>query len=265
MDSGPPVDASDSGDAGPSVTGMKIVSQYDAGLRAAPGDALPLLVVFTLSDGTTRNLPAGVSLSWTAPGTIAAQDPTNPNPTPEVPEAGAQPTAFYVSNNYRPDHPGVLFVTDPGTVADASVPVAVTVGDAGSVSAVVDILPAPVGDATRGQTLFQTVLKCANCHGQTAAGSPPIDGGDGALEYGYGGDIYPYPAPGLNDEPGNLASDPAWSAGLLGMAAQADMDNMGVALRAPMPTFMGKLNAAGQTLGAQDFADIYAFLKTQTQ
>ena len=36
------------------------------------------------------------------------------------------------------------------------------------------------------------------------------------------------------------------------------MDNQGVALRAPMPDWLH------QPLGTQDFADMYAFLKTQT-
>jgi hypothetical protein len=103
----------------------------------------------------------------------------------------------------------------------------------------------------------------------TGAGSPPVDGGK-SPQYklpSTGGSLYPYPAPGLNDAPdsGNLATDPTWSAGLLGMAAQADMDNHGVALRAPMPTFFMASDGtgSGKTLGAQDFADIYAWLATQ--
>ena len=77
---------------------------------------------------------------------------------------------------------------------------------------------------------------------------------------------FPYPAPGLNDvaDSGNLASDPAWSAPLLGMAAQADMDNRGVALRAPMAQWTGKLDPSKTPINAQDFANIYAWLKTQT-
>jgi hypothetical protein len=49
------------------------------------------------------------------------------------------------------------------------------------------------------------------------------------------------------------------------VAAQADMDDNGVALRKPMPDELGKKNADGGTVSAQDFAHIYAFLKAQTQ
>jgi hypothetical protein len=48
------------------------------------------------------------------------------------------------------------------------------------------------------------------------------------------------------------------------MAAHADIDNNGVALRIPMPEFFDGKDGLGGTLGAQDFADIYAWLKTQT-
>jgi hypothetical protein len=62
----------------------------------------------------------------------------------------------------------------------------------------------------------------------------------------------------------NVAADPAWNAALLGMAIQADIDNAGVALRPPMPDFFqATTDDAGTTLRAQDFADIYAWLKTQ--
>jgi hypothetical protein len=107
----------------------------------------------------------------------------------------------------------------------------------------------------------------------TAGGSPPVDAGEAGVEYqlpiGPGGELFPYPAPPLSntttDAGPNLAADPTWSAGLLGMAAQADIDNDGVALRPPMPTFFDTSDGTGKNLGAQDFADIYAWLKTQTQ
>jgi hypothetical protein len=77
---------------------------------------------------------------------------------------------------------------------------------------------------------------------------------------------YAYPAPGINAEPGNLASDPSWNAALLALAARADIDNRGVALRLPMPDWLASPDpATGHLLTTQDFADIYAFLKTQTQ
>jgi hypothetical protein len=48
------------------------------------------------------------------------------------------------------------------------------------------------------------------------------------------------------------------------MSAQGDIDNMGVALRQPMPDWLGRLNNVdGGTLNARDFANIYAYLSTQ--
>ena len=63
-----------------------------------------------------------------------------------------------------------------------------------------------------------------------------------------------------------LASDPAWNAELLAMAARADMDNGGLTLRQPMPCWLAMPNpATRQPLTTQDYADIYAFLKTQSR
>jgi mono/diheme cytochrome c family protein len=265
---------------------MAIVTISGAALKAAPGDGLALQVVFTMSDGTTQALPASTTVSWTAPTTLTAQDPYDAGDG-VLPDSGTQPNAFYVANSFRPEHPGVLFVTSAGALdslgdaGDAGIPdattnitVTATLPDA-SLSAQVAISPTPVGDATRGQNLFQSVLQCAGCHGTTGGGSPPstlADGGietdpDGAVLYDLQGTKYPFPAPGLNNAPGsgNVANDPDWSAGLLGMAAQSDIDNLGVALRAPMPVWLGKQGAGTAALNAQDFADIYAWLKTQTQ
>jgi len=283
-DSAPSVDSSMSDasddaaitDAGidAAVTGMTIVNTNGGPLQGAPGDAVPLAVVFTLSDGTTRALPAGTTVSWIAPQTVIPQNPDDAGPNSVIPDAGNQPLAFYVLNPYRtPLQPGVLFVVAQGTEADASVTVVASLADAGTLSAVVSILPAPVGDPDSGANLYLQWFNCVDCHGFSAAGTPPMlltDGGlylvDGAPIYSIDGTDYPYPAPGLNDvaDSGNLASDPAWSAPLLGMAAQADMDNRGVALRAPMAQWTGKLDPSKTPINAQDFANIYAWLKTQT-
>jgi hypothetical protein len=212
-------------------------------------------------------------VTWSAPSTVVAEDPDDAGPNGILPEAGAQPTGFFVQNPFRPDrtdYPGTLFVVDPGTGSGGTLTVTATVGDAGTVSATVAVSPTPAGDPEAGANLFRGVLRCAECHGQTGAGSPPTVGPDGSVEYILMGMKYSYPAPGLNDstpEGGspNLAADPAWNAALLGMAAQADMDNAGVSLRVPMPDELGKKNADGGTVSAQDFAHIYAFLRTQTQ
>ncbi len=274
------VDASiqDAGtDAPPVVNGMAIVSAYGTPLGAAPGDAVPLKVVFTLSDGTTLDLPAGSQVTWIAPQTIAAQDPASPqvddagDPVSVLPDAGATPTAFYVSNAYRPDrtdYAGLLFVLSAGSGAEAGITVTVQLADAGVLSAVVPIAAAPVGDPDAGGELYQQVVRCNACHGQMGEGSAPSVLADGGVVYPGAGGSFPFPAPGLNgglSEAGtpNLAADPAWNAPLLGIAAQGDLDNFGVALRAPMPDWRGKTNLLGNPLTAQDFADLYAWLQTQ--
>jgi mono/diheme cytochrome c family protein len=271
--------AESASDGAPAAQTLEIVATNGGALRGAPGEALNLAVVFVLADGGTAGVPSE-RVSWTAPVTIVAQDPSQPGPSSVLPEAGAQPTAFFVNNSYSGQYgPGALFIVDRGDDADASVKVVASVSDAGEVSAWVAIAPAVnAGDPVRGRSLFQSVslaenLTCANCHGMTGAGSPAIDEGEAGTEYelpSTGGDLYTYPAPGLNDmttaSGPNLAADPGWNAQLFGVAIQADIDNNGVALRGPMPDFFQAVtDDAGATLSAQDVADIYAWLKTQTQ
>jgi hypothetical protein len=266
-DAGTDLDAS-----APTVTGMAIVSAYGTPLQGAPGDVLQLTVLLTMSDGTTR-AALDNQVSWLAPPTLVAEDPYDAG-ADIVPEAGAQATGFFVQNDYRESNLGVLYITASGSVPNPTITVFASIVDAGEVSAAVSILPAPAGDVASGLDLFQHAPGCGVCHGSTGAGSPPAlfpDGGavliDGGAAYFIAGQLYPYPAPGLNNAPdsGNLASDPAWNAALLAMAAQSDIDNRGVALRNPMPDWFGGKDPSGRTLGAQDFADIYAWLKTQTE
>jgi hypothetical protein len=256
-----------------SVRGVEITAASEAGLQGAPGDALQLQAVLKLSDGSKMIVPYS-DVNWTAPVTVIAQDPNDAGSNSVLPEVSAEPTAFFVSNNDRITQKGVLFITAAGTASHRLVRVTASVPDAGVASAEVTVLPAPVGDATRGGMLFQAIPgnPCASCHGPTAAGSPPVDGGEAGVEYqlpsGTGGELFPYSAQPLDntttDAGPNLAADLTWSAGLLGMAVQADIDNNGVALRIPMPEFFDGKDGLGGILGAQDFADIYAWLKTQT-
>ncbi len=259
-------------DAGPlTVTSMAILSAYGTPLQAAAGDALPLLVQLTLSNGVTVN--AGqTGVVWVAPATVVAQDPYDAGAS-VLPETGAQPTAFFVQNAWRGSKPGTLFVVDRGTGSSPEITVAATYLDAG-VSATVTILPDRVGDAAAGGQLFQRALLCYGCHGPTAGGSPAETLPDGAVALADGGPLfllwgqaYPYPAPGLNAAPdsGHLAADRAWTEGMFAVGAQADIDNHGVALRSPMPQWAGANLGNGHTLDAQDFADLYAWLLTQTQ
>ncbi len=271
VDSTPDTMADSGVDAGPEAStpvNLQIVTTNDAALQGSPGDAVPLQVVFLLADGGTLIVPQE-QVTWTTPQTIAAQNPNDPGDN-TIPDAGAQPTAFFVTNDFRMTNTGVLYLVATGT-SDAGVTVTASVSDAGPVSAVVTVSGTPlVGNATRGGDLFQNVLACASCHGTTAGGSPAVDAGDAGdagpmYAIPMGGDLFPYPAPALNAaSPDNLAADPTWNAALLGMAAQSDMDNAGVALQPPMPDFFGVASGdGGAALGAQDFADIYAWLLTQ--
>jgi hypothetical protein len=256
----------------PFVTDLAITSPDGGGLVGAPGDAIPLVVVLTMSDGTTRQASANQIL-WGMPGTVVAEDPFDAGAN-AIPEAGTEPTAFYVENGLRPELPsGLLFILDRGTTSSPRVTVTASIADAGDASAIVSILaPADGGDPDAGAYLFQHVLLCKGCHGATGNGSPPEllpDGGlllrDGGPVFLLGGQEYSYPAPGLNAAAGHVAADPEWNVALFAVAAQSGMDNYGVALRAPMPIWAGVSNGMGHPLDAQNFADIYAWMKTQTQ
>ena len=256
-------DSPSSGDSG--IKSLQIESAVDAALQGAPGDTVPLQVVLTLTDGTTR-VANSEDVKWSP--TVTAQNPTDAGAN-VIPDSGDAPSAFFILNNYRITHQGVLYIVAAGTSGSTVTVTASYPGVTGTASATVDILPAPTGNAANGQALFQgNVLACYGCHGMTGDGSPPVDGGTEYKLPAHTGSLYPYPAPPLNDTSSdagpNLAADPTWSAGLLGMAAQADMDNNGVALRAPMPTFFHKMTGTGTTFGSQTAADIYAWLKTQT-
>lgn len=266
-------DAGSEGGA-PLSPGLHIVAASGAPLGAAAGDAIPLTIVVVGEDGGIQPLPAGTSVTWIAPSTVEAQNPWDAGSNSVLPTFGAEPTGIFIDNPYRTDrtdYAGTLFVIDPGTNGGGTLTVTALVGDASMVTTTLPVVPTPSGDVDAGASLFLVIHNCAGCHGATGDGSPPAGdaGPDGAVEYDLQGTLYPYPAPGLNDtSPGgqpNLAADPGWNAALLGMAAQGDIDNNGVALRLPMPDWLGKKGLDGGPLGAGDFADIYAFLKTQTQ
>jgi hypothetical protein len=265
-------EARDAGsDARPTVTGLAIATVSGSPLHAAAGDTVALKVVMTLSDGSTADLPGGTAVRWTAPTTLVARDPNNPGNTGGLPALGAAPTGVFVDNQYRSDHSGysgVLFVLDPGTAPNGMLTVTASVADAGAVSAAIGVDPTPPGDPDSGANLYGSLINCAMCHGATGGGSPPTTEADGSVDYILMGGAYSYPAPALNDtSPGGmpaLAADPGWNAALLGFACSANLDNQGVALRAPMPDIT-QTTLAGHSVGAREFADIYAFLKTQTQ
>jgi mono/diheme cytochrome c family protein len=251
--------------------GLRIVMASGAVSKAVAGDAVALKVVRAAADGTVSNLPADATVVWNSPRVISALAPDTQAPAlvpPSGSAPGAPPTAAWIENSFRADRSGdlanVLFILDPGTIANAVVLVSAKVSGTtpgGDVQTEIPVSPTPTGSASRGQALFGSGgANCSGCHGASGHGST------GMAPYTIAGQTYDYPAPGLNAEPGNVASDPEWTAALLAVAARADMDNHGVALRLPMVDWLSFPNRAnGQVLSTQDFADIYAFLKTQTQ
>jgi mono/diheme cytochrome c family protein len=251
-------------------TQLEIVTASGSPLQAVAGDGVKLKVVQSTSGGSTEDLPAGATVTWTSPATITALpfDSTAPSP---LPLPGAEPTAVWIDNAGRPDDAAaladVLFILDASKQEHPSITVTATVSGVtpgGPVSATIAVSPTPAGDAGRGATVYgATGADCAQCHGATGHGSPATP--PSSMTYMLGGASYGYPAPGINAEPGNLASDPAWSAELLAFSARADVDNGGLTLRSPMPAWIVTPDpATGELLSTQDFADMYAFLQTQT-
>jgi hypothetical protein len=249
------------GDAGSDAAGdvaaldvvtLAITTINDVPTTAAPGAALKLAVVILQSDGTTKPLPTGTNVTWTAPQVVVAAFPSDGgNALPSL-----SPLAFFVQNPFRPDrsdYDGVLFIAQQGTTDNPNVTVTATVDGFGSVTAYIPARAPLVGDPDAGAASF-VALKCAECHGPTGGGSPLNDAGMYTLQ----GSDYAFPAPPLNAGDGGTAADPTWTAGLYGLASQASIDNTGVSLRRPMPDFLGPNTA-------QTFADIYAFMRTQTQ
>jgi hypothetical protein len=251
---------------------LQIVTASGAPLSGVAGDAIALKVVLVEPDGTVGDLPSDAKVLWTAPFPVVTLPPDSIAASP-LPVAGADPAGSWVENPTRPeraaDLANTIFVFDPGIVQNGTLEVSAKVsgpsldGGAG-VTANIAIDPAPVGDWTRGATLYgASGANCAQCHGATGHGTPGPNA-DGTFTIA--GMPYAFPAPGINVEPGNCASDPAWNAALFAVSARADMDNSGIALRLPMPDWLSTPNpATGAPLTTQDLADIFAFLKTQTQ
>jgi hypothetical protein len=170
------------GDSSP-ISSLEIVAASGGPLETVAGDALRLKVVEVQPDGSTVD----PSVTWLA------------NPS---------------RSDLGQDLANVLFILDPGTVQNAAVQVSATVSGAtvsGDASANIRIDPAPAGDWTRGAALYgPTGANCAACHGPTGHGSKA----NPDRTYTLAGLASPIPAPGLNAEPGNAASDPGWNAAL---------------------------------------------------
>jgi mono/diheme cytochrome c family protein len=230
----------------PEVAGITIVPTREM-FTASAGDVVHFSVALAMSDGTTAPLPTAAEVTWSGPPLVTALA-TGSSPTESIlPSSGAGPTSMWLKNPACYDDAtldGVLWILDTGTAPHPSIGAQVTVTGGGlaksEATVRIPITPFPPGDARRGQVTF--AANCAACHGAHG------EGGTG---------------PGLDAEPGNMAGDPTWTPALFGIAARADIDNMGVPLDSPMPRWLVRPAASGQLLSTQDFADMYAFLATQ--
>jgi hypothetical protein len=138
-------------------------------------------------------VPSTLTVTWTSPSTVAAQDPNNPGPNSILPDAGG----FFVTNAFRTDrkdYSGVLFTLAPGATPG---PLTVTASVNGTtVSASVTVMPGPTGDVANGKTLYNMILGCGSCHGATGDGSQAIN--DAGTTFQIEGMTYAFPAPPLN-------------------------------------------------------------------
>lgn len=245
------------------VTGYSIVRTDGASMNAVMGDSLALSVVETLSDGKQHALPPGAVVTWTAPAAVTAL-PSDSTAEDPMPNFSAGPAALFIDNALRPDRAAnlhsVLFVVGASATNSGSLGIAATIGGAvtGTATATIPVVSGPIGDTAHGATVYQ--MACGGCHGATGAGTAANPDGT----FSYAGGTFDYPAPGLNGADGNLASDPSWSPSLLAMSARADVDNCGLVLRRPMPDWLST-PVEGHLLTDQDFADMFAFLATQTE
>jgi len=238
---------------------LTIVTKSGGSPKGVPGDAIALEV---MQGG--EELPAGTTVTWTGVPTVTALDPGSTAASP-LPAPGEDPTAMFVTIPSRPDVApvvaNVLFILDPGTKAGGEIELTATVEGSGTASISIPVGGALTGDAANGAMLYvKGGADCAFCHGAGGQGSPPGPNG----MYSYDGGMWAYPAPALDPASGHIGSTPGWNAALFTMASRAVINNRGVALREPMPSWIVQPNTAtDEPLSTQDFADIYAFLETQ--
>ena len=250
------------GGSSPKATGFQVQGMP---AHASAGDAIPLTVVQTFADGTTGALPSGATVTWAGVPTVTALAPDSTADSP-IPAPTSSPTAFFLSNPSRTDEAAslanTLFIRDTGTGTGGSVALTGTVAGSatGTVTASLTVGGPLTGDAGRGATAYASA--CADCHGMSGHGTDAGPNGKFTID----GMDYNFPAPGLNAEAGNAGGDPDWDAGIFALAARVDMDDGGVALRQPMPSWLTTTSPSTHALlSTQDLADIYAFMQTQMQ
>lgn len=252
----------------PAATGLTVVTASGDAVQGVAGDAITVKVVQTMDDGSTQELPSDATVTWAGVPTVTALDPSSTADSP-LPAPGDAPTAVFLVNPGRSElnesFRDVLFLLDAGKQPNGTLQLQATVSGpvSGSASVSVVVGATPAGDATRGAALYGAPGACAGCHGATGHGT---DVNADGTTYTIEGTSYDYPAPGLNAESGNVAADSEWNAALFAVISRADIDNGGLTLRAPMPAWFLEANPTNKQLfTTQDYADMYAWLQTQTQ
>lgn len=217
----------------------------DVSVSTEAGDVVQLDIVGLTSDGDKVPAPADARIEWSGIPSVTAQSDTGSGMMSQMESNGGTADCFRVQNPVRfgdgdRDALVAFLRATAGTTEELRATVS-GVEHAGTFDIHMTTSAAPSGDADRGKDLF---ISCASCHGTSG------EGGDG---------------PGLNAKEGNLVSDPAWDFALFAIAARVGMDNEGVPLAPDMPLWLTRTAGDGKLLTTQDFADMYAFLKTQTQ
>ena len=234
------------------------------------GDTVVLKMEKVMSDGSTESLPGTAEVDFVGPQTVAATDNDTlpPANAATLLATDSTPTGFFVVNPVRYDHSADLkhklftngLVTGNGSDTVSAAISGLGLQDGVSSPLTISIGPLPPGNTANGQA--QYAANCAQCHGTTGQGctiQSIFDNSPAITDVG---------VPGLDaTSPGgspNLAADPGWNAALLAFASRADVDNSGIILNLPMPNWLSMPAADGHYLTMQDFADIYAWLLTQT-
>lgn len=245
------VNPSPSPGANPTPSPTPAPYQVIAPSQAFVGDVFTLEVRKLLEDGTTTALPTNVTVAWKAPTTVFPVASESDAVAGVLPATSSAPTGVFID--------GMLYILgDPQRSGTLTVSAQVA-GPTGSLAtASIAIAPMPVGNAVRGGSTY--AANCATCHGVAGEGIlVPDDAASASMASGN-----PWlPAPGLNAAADHVAAEPTWSAAMLALAARADVDDEGVRLCAPMPNWMTKPGESGEKLTTQDFADMWAWLKTQ--
>ena len=126
-----------------------------------------------------------------------------------------------------------LFIRDTGTGSGGTIALTGTVAGSvtGTLSASLTVGGPLTGDAGRGATTYASA--CADCHGDTGHGTDANTSGKFTID----GTDYDFRRPASTPKQATPAAIPIGRR-IFALAARVDMDDGGVALRAPMPSWL---------------------------